>query len=107
MKWTKETFNLMPLPKQVIEQIFVPLTEEERSRLPPLWEKAECKPSQELLPRNPQPSRQRNLRPTPDEMFLSVAQEDASFSIPSPPISPQSKRIGKQVDVLSEVTTRQ
>lgn len=81
MKWTDETFNLMPLPPQIAAQVFVPLTEEERARLPPLWEPSECKPSQELLPANPEEERQRVLRPSLKEMFMSASKMDSNGNL--------------------------
>lgn len=108
MKWTSEVFNLMPLPLELINQIFVPLNEEEKSRLPSLYEKSECKPSQELLPKHPAPHRERKLRPTKKEMLASILpQNHTVIDPPSPPISPQTKRIGSQADILSQESTRQ
>ena len=78
MKWTDETFNLMPLPEHVIKQIFVPLTDEEMRRLPPLWEKSECKPSQELLPCHPEPTQQRILKPTRGDIMALIPTKRSS-----------------------------
>ncbi|XP_067937760.1 FAD-dependent oxidoreductase domain-containing protein 2-like [Watersipora subatra] len=112
MGWTKEVFNLTPLPEEVIGQVFVPLNEEERSRLPPLWEKSECKPSQELLSKTQQPQKIRNLRPTEEEVLnSSSSQASASSQVCSAPSSPtlplQTKRLGTHLDITSQVTTRQ
>ena len=68
MKWTKEKFNLIPMPEHIIKEIFVSLTDEEMKRLSLLWEKTKCKPSQELLPRTTDPSQQHVLKPTREEM---------------------------------------
>lgn len=81
MTWTDEVFNLMPLPPEVAAQIFVPLTEEEKSRLPSLWEPSECKPSQELLPVHTD-ERPRVLRPTLKEMMMSMDKTDTNLNVP-------------------------
>ena len=102
MRWTKETYNLMPLPEHIIRQIFVPLSEEEMKRLPPLWEKSECKPSQELLPRHTVPQQQRILKPTREDIIASVLTNNDNTSmegIPTPPLSPQTKRLEPLVQV--------
>ncbi|KAF6031393.1 hypothetical protein EB796_010308 [Bugula neritina] len=62
LKWSDKVFNLVPIPEEIASSIFIPLNEEEMSRLPPLWEKSECKPSQELLPRSPELVQKRHLR---------------------------------------------
>ncbi|KAF6031584.1 hypothetical protein EB796_010109 [Bugula neritina] len=72
LKWSSEVFNLVPLPEEVAKQIFIPLNKEEMTRLPILWENSECKPSQELLPKNPEPMRGRKLRPTVTEIIDST-----------------------------------
>jgi len=72
LKWSSEVFNLVPLPEEVAKQIFIPLNTEEMARLPILWENSECKPSQELLPKNLELVRERKLRPTVTEIIDSA-----------------------------------
>lgn len=70
MHWTDEVFNLFPVPASVWLSQFVPLTEEEKSRLPPLWEETECKPAQDLPKESSDApkSRIRVLKPTREEV---------------------------------------
>lgn len=81
MKWTDEVFNLIPVPPEVVEKIFVPLTEEEIARVPIEWEPAECKTSQHFLPVTPTKKIQRVLRPTMKEMMMSTGKADSIASM--------------------------
>lgn len=70
-------FNLVPLPPEIAQQVFVPLTAEELARIPELYEKSECKPSQDLLPARPlSGERARVLKPSLKEMMQSMVLSD-------------------------------
>lgn len=104
MGWTNQVFNLMPIPAEAIEKIFVPLTDEEKSRLPQVWEKSECQPSQELLPANEEPQRKRILRPSPKEIMASIRPK---LEVSDALVSHQEKRIECKDHVDIQTTTRQ
>jgi len=70
LKWSEETYDLLPLPPDVAKQIFIPLTKEEKSLIPTLWQPSECKPSQDLSPPG-QPS-YRVLKPDMADMMRSL-----------------------------------
>jgi len=105
LKWSDKVFNLVPIPEEIASSIFIPLNEEEMSRLPPLWEKSECKPSQELLPRSPELVQKRHLRPTMEEILDSLKAKPERVRVASPSL--QAERIGCITAESTPVTTRQ
>lgn len=79
MRWTEEEFSVIPVPPRELAQIFMPLTEEEKSRLPKIWEPSECASPQELQPAKSTKSQRRVvLRPTIEEMAVAMGKARAN-----------------------------